>query len=187
VIHRYWTGPATPPAEPWLHHVIANLHPADTLTDWTDDTLPADLVDRLARDRLGDDPRHRANIVRWSLLHLHGGVWLDHDLIPLRPLPAGAWTASLGGARTGCAISLPAGHTLPAVMLDVIDSTDYPATANPVDVSGDRLLQRVTTYWPDLAAHQLPFDAAGRAAPTTDRWAVHLWSTSAARHLRSGP
>ena len=183
MIHRYWTGDTQPPAEPWLAAVITNLHGAEVLRDWTDDTLPADLLARLDADPLGHDPNHRSNIVRWSLLDLHGGTWLDHDLIPLRPLPAGAWTATLGLHRAGCAVRVPAGHTLPSVILDVIDSTDYTADSKPVEVSGDRVLQRVASGWPDLATHQLPFDAAGRPVTGAQPWAVHLWSTTGPRHL----
>ncbi len=184
LIHRYWTGDRPPPAEPWLHQVIARLHPGDPVRDWVDATLPPGLVARLDVDPLAADPRHRANVARWWLLRRYGGIWLDHDVIPLRPLPRGVWTASLGRTRTGCAIRVPVGHGLPEAMLDAIDARPTSRSARPVDVSGDHLLQRVAAGWPDVAALGLPFDAVGAPMPVGFPWAVHLWATSSVAHLK---
>jgi hypothetical protein len=181
VIHRYWHGDADPPAEPWLHEVIAYLHPDQQLHDWTDKTIPVALAARLDSDPLRDDPRHRANVARWWLLETYGGTWLDHDVIPFMPLPQGTWTATLGTTRTGCAVRLPLGHGLPRAMLDRINQADR--TGQPVDISGDHLLQQVAARWPALGSHRLPFDAIGQPDRGAAPWAIHLWSTSARAHL----
>jgi mannosyltransferase OCH1-like enzyme len=178
VIHRYWHGDQAPPAEPWLRSVLRQLHPRVPVKDWTDDTLAADLFDRLADDPLGVNPRHRSNVARWWLLHRFGGIWLDHDVIPLRPLPAGTWTAALRISRTGCAVALPAGHPLAEAMLEAIATSPRTAGSQAVNVSGDRLLEAVAHRWPDLAMHPLPFDAVGAPVAGAEPWAVHLWSTS---------
>ena len=187
MIHRYWTGDTPPPAEPWLGRVLEHLHPNMRVRPWTDRLLPAALTSRLADDPLGGDPRHRANVTRWWLLDTYGGAWLDHDVIPLGPLPSGAWTASLRTTRTGCAVRLPTGHGLPRAMLDAIDATPRDAQSRPVDVSGDHVLQRVAAGWPALEVRPLPFDAIGRAVPNDGAWAVHLWSTSSTIHLTANP
>ena len=177
MIHRYWHGDRPPPAEPWLANLITTLHPNDGLIDWTDQLLPDELVARVDDDVLGDDPRHRANIVRWWLLARHGGTWLDHDVIPLRPLPAGTWTASLARDRTACAVALPAGHLLADAMLQAIADRPRPY-GRVVDISGDRLLARVAAGWRNLDRHRLPFDAVGNPVTGAEPWALHLWSTS---------
>lgn len=178
ILHRYWHGNDNPPAEPWLHQVLTNLHPDLQVRDWTDRDLPPALASRLAVDPLGADPRHRANVARWWLLDAYGGVWLDHDVIPLRPLPQGAWTAALDTTRTACAVRLPQGHGLPRAMLDAIDATPRDAASTTVDTSGDHLLQRVAAGWPAVDTLPLPFDALGHPIPGIASWAVHLWTTS---------
>lgn len=184
MIHRYWRpapGAPRPPIGPWLAAVIRQLHPNEVVRDWTDETLPVALVERLAADPL-TDPRHRANIARWWLLEMYGGIWLDHDVIPLRTLPDGAWTATLPGARTAAVMRLPLGHDLPAMMLDAIDRTPRRGMALP-DISGDRVLGRVAHHLRGVDAHLLPFDAAGRPVAGASPWCVHLWSTSSRKVL----
>lgn len=187
MIHRYWAAgsPGPPPADPWLGAVIANLHPGQVVRDWTDDTIPGRLRHRLDADPLTADPRHRANVARWWLLARHGGIWLDHDVIPLRPLPDGAWTARLD-QRCGCAVRVPLGHELPSAMLDAIEAAPRTERSRPVDVSGDRLLHRVAAGYLGLGSHPLPFDAAGRPVIGATPWAVHLWSTSSTIALQGG-
>jgi inositol phosphorylceramide mannosyltransferase catalytic subunit len=67
------------------------LHPGWEFTLWSDDTLPV-----LRHQRFVDDParwspksnpgQYKANLVRYELLYDLGGVWVDCDLEPLRPI-----------------------------------------------------------------------------------------------------
>lgn len=189
--HRYWTGDAEPPMEPWLGKVVAALHP--NLTDWTDKSLPADiatLADELAPNVLPQDRvRHRANVVRWALLAEFGGTWLDHDVIPLRCLnEPEAKTAAVGGpgpvtgpwARTSSIVNLPEPqHALARWMTAQQRSYDGPPTRCP-EASGDGLMAR----WPGirtLSFFPLPFDAQGRCYVAGDLPAITIWATTSRR------
>src|SRR4051794_38868686 len=106
-IHRYWDGP--PQAEhQWTARVVTSLHPGAALTDWTPEGLPPDV-----RVLTGSgDVRHDANMVRYALLSQFGGLWLDHDVIPLRSLLGSArcWTAGVGQCHEGSVMWFPKAH-----------------------------------------------------------------------------
>lgn len=62
----------------------ARLHPGWTLRTWRDWDMPA-----LRHQRWYDEassPAQRADIARLELLHRHGGVYVDGDFEPLKPL-----------------------------------------------------------------------------------------------------
>jgi mannosyltransferase OCH1-like enzyme len=90
--HQAWIGPAERPA--WADAWTARwreLHPAWELIEWRFDGTWSG-TDR-AWDRSGllarasaCRPQQAANIVRLELLDRFGGVWLDHDMEPLRPI-----------------------------------------------------------------------------------------------------
>lgn len=187
MIHRFWHG-LEPATEPWVEAVLRNLHPGMEVRTWRLDDLPIELVDGpMATDDIatGDELRHWANVVRWWALAEHGGWWLDHDVIPLRHLDAGAWTAtvSLLGPRTSAGLSMPAGHGLPVAMLERVTLRFHHSFRRPCpQVSGDAVLQQVAELFPDLGRRPLPFDARGMPdRGVIDPWAVHLWSTSSTR------
>jgi hypothetical protein len=178
VIHRYWSGRAQPP-NPWLHNLVWQVHGrAVPVVDWTDEQLPAEVVAWLDSHRLEVRPpdrlRHRANMVRWWLLRAHGGVWLDHDVVPLAPvldLPR-PWSAALSSSRVGCAIGLDAGDLFAETMLSAMPCVPGVGRSS-LDVSGDRLL---CTLAPGrMERVPLLFDGQGNindpAAPL-----VHLWA-----------
>ena len=90
LIHRYWTGPTSPPCEPFLGSCLKSLNPDAEITDWNDDTLPPTYHKYFNDAQVcpSDVYKHRANIVRLLLLHDFGGAWYDYDIIPLLPVSA---------------------------------------------------------------------------------------------------
>lgn len=176
-IHRYWHGPNPPP---WVDTVAA-MCPTATVTDWTDDTLPPGWVDWL--DRMADQVappyqlRHRSNLVRMRLLHERGGIWLDHDVIPLEDITGETrpWVAAHRSSVCTCAISLPAGHRSTFDLLRRADTAPHDGTARSMDVAGEH------AYKPgvDVLRRQLPFDSLGRPIPDSRPWVVHLFASKA--------
>lgn len=145
----------------------------------------------LERDRV----RHIANIVRWTLLAEHGGMWADADVTPLKPFPpyegVGSllepprpWCAAIGAAPTPFVCGGPAGHPLWGRVLDEALDEPYGSSAS---ASGGALLARV------VAPHELALvptdlfaehDARGqRLTPIPGgRLADHAWATASRRH-----
>jgi len=84
VIHRIWLGPIEPPEFVAFGERWAELHPDWRVITWRDWMLPAldnqSLFDRAA------SPAQRADILRLELLRRYGGVYVDTDMEPLRPL-----------------------------------------------------------------------------------------------------
>lgn len=183
MIHRYWSGPL-PATEPWVGNVVRKLHPHMPVFDWTDRKLPRQIV-AFADDTAGqvgeqDRLRHRANVIRWSLLYEMGGWWADHDLIPLVPfttLPVPATAAH--GTRCTCWLAFPQHHETPAAALEAIRTTVPTGTARSVDVSGENLLERLCQD--AIPRLELPFDAGGSPIRGTKAWAVHLYATASSR------
>lgn len=177
MIHRFWVGTPHPRAA-WTGAAIDTSCAGDR-RDWTPATLPASI------DQPDDpDPRHVANLVRYQLLHTFGGLWLDHDVIPLANLCTGRqpWVAGMGPLRSACAMWFPEpGHPLLEALVDEAADTG-PATER----SGDRHLARLLPRYHDVEVNErvLPFDSTGRrvrglrGAPM----ALHLWETSSERH-----
>ena len=86
ILHRIWVGPEEMPAdfaafgERW-----ASLHPEWEHRLWTDENLPADVQrpEVLDQNRI---PAERADVLRYELLWRYGGVYVDADMEPLKPL-----------------------------------------------------------------------------------------------------
>lgn len=200
-VWRYWTPAGeAPPYSGWIGSVIDSLSPGARC-----DLTAADLPPAIGSVLQWVSPRapvqqswaHAANLVRWALLAEYGGVWLDHDVIPLvdltaLPLP---WCASVGQEFVSCAIGLAAGDPLAAAMLaaglewGALQDGDQAAVA-----SGDGLLngwagphrsariKRLARH--HLAPIPLPFDAEGACVDGIYREdntmarppaLVHLW------------
>lgn len=184
LIHRYWTGPEQPPHEPWLGAVVRSMAGTHEVVDWTDDTLPpavSMLVDSCTAQVA---PRyalkHRSNLVRLALLTREGGVWLDHDVIPLVRLDQlePPWIAATGSTPCSCAMAFPMLHPmLRRVLSAALDAPGSPH-ATSMFVSGEQLIARHLTR--DVQLVRLPFDASGAAlrldAPAA---LVHTWATGA--------
>jgi mannosyltransferase OCH1-like enzyme len=84
IIHRVWFGTDLPPDAIDFGIDWERLHPKWTVVCWREWTLPA-LRNQAAVDR-SESPAQRADVVRFELLRRWGGVYVDTDLEPLRPL-----------------------------------------------------------------------------------------------------
>lgn len=181
LVHRFWVGPRCADHD-WITRTVQQAHPAADVADWTLDALPADLRAQVDAD---DSPGHLSNVVRYWSLFEYGGLWLDHDVIPLRDLTGAPapWMASLRGLREGSAMWFPVpGHPMMAEMLAIAlaSTKGLPPPAR----SGGRFLRLVGTRYPDVGYEErvLPVDAAGRRTVPAEVWAVHLWRETSIRH-----
>ncbi len=170
MIHRFWTGP---PAPPWVAAFGATtqaMHPDAELVDWTPDTLPPAI-----RQTLPGGRRAASNVARYHLLAMFGGIWLDCDVEPLRPLDDllgdDLVVASCGGPEGGV-MAAPAGHPTVAALTFAARSTV---------LTGARLIARVMRGGhPARAVPLYRHDAAGRLA-SADPWVDHAWATTRLR------
>jgi hypothetical protein len=174
MIHRYWTGEDQPPLGEWGKQVVEGL--CGPVTDWNDDTLDAAWLSYIEKNEKkvpeGQRLRHRANMVRWLILRDRGGIWLDHDVLPLVDLrrEASPWTADILGARFVGAMAFPPGHPLCVQALEEIER--HEGGPSP-EVSGSGLLKRIAP--PSLGRVQLVFDADGRFYRNGK--ILHLWAS----------
>lgn len=172
MIHRYWTGQGH--GRPWTGMLARGF--GMQVVDWDDTTVPADILafaDARAdlvidKDRL----RHRSNIVRLLLLQRHGGVYIDHDVILLRPLNVldpEPWAAA-HGSLCSCVLSFPKDHPWLAQAIERLPETGEGLTSR--EASGEHFLAR---QWPRITRRALPFDTRGQRVPNSALWAVHLF------------
>lgn len=181
-IHRFWTGPL-PTTEPYHGVVLSRL---GRLHDWTDSTLPPEVVDWLDRsaEQVTEATRaqHRGNMVRWWALRLHGGIWFDHDALPVVRLEelGELWTCAVSEQqRTTCGAAFPVGHPLPVAMLDHIRHHAGPGMPS-WELSGDRAMDRLCP--PDVPRIVLPLDAAGHLTGAPAR-IMHSWASTHQRFI----
>jgi hypothetical protein len=115
------------------------------------------------------------------MLHEHGGLWLDHDVIPLTDLSTvhdQPWTASLSGTREGCVMWFPeAGHPMCLALFE--QGLAAPAGRTPFR-SGSVLLGSVGLEHPDVLHEPrvLPYNVYGRPTGVQAPLAVHLWHST---------
>jgi hypothetical protein len=80
IFHLIWLGPNPRPHQDWAAR-LAGLHPGWEVKIWSDSALAG--CPYSFRDL-----RQASNWLRLQILQRHGGVYLDCDLEPLRPLDA---------------------------------------------------------------------------------------------------
>lgn len=173
-IHRFWIGPPRS-SHPFITACVRNLYADAILNDWNIESVPAELRKLLDPQ---DDPRHLANVVRYWMLLDEGGLWLDHDVLPITnpgPRPT-AWTAALRNRREGCAMWFPRpGHPMPAELLKAALAGDPHLPS--VQRSGAMILNRIGKGFGDVGLEPgvIPFDSSGRLTHVWPVLAVHLW------------
>lgn len=185
MIHRYWTGPSSPPHEPWLGNAIRSLNPTIELHDWTDDDLPLPFLTILASCARqvcpADQLRHRSNIIRLYLLIHHGGYWYDYDVIPLCPATSlpypSAASHGINGSLCNSFLCSPPNNSQLISAYDSIIAAPHSTTARSPDISGERLLHGLF----DVPLLAYPFDSRGYKLGADSPFAVHLYSTAGAR------
>lgn len=88
LLHRIWFGGPMPDEFVRYGHAWEMLHPAWVMTDWPAGTLPPlpDVYHRAREIAPRDSLRFRADVLRLALLWEYGGVYVDTDVEPLRPI-----------------------------------------------------------------------------------------------------
>lgn len=95
IIHQYWTGGPIPEQLAEYSDAWTRMNPSWRSYLWTDGALEAgqgglvnDDLFRRAAEIVPASRIHqfRADLVRYELLHRMGGVWIDMDFEPLKPL-----------------------------------------------------------------------------------------------------
>jgi mannosyltransferase OCH1-like enzyme len=90
ILHQYWTGSAMPAEFSEFAAGWRLLHPGWEYHLWTDADLPelrnAELFDRAAELCPGFEAQLRSDVLRYELLLEYGGVWVDVDFQPLKPI-----------------------------------------------------------------------------------------------------
>lgn len=178
MIHRYWGGPNPPP--PFSHfsfNALASLNPNHYLMDWTDETLPPDILEMCATLQYQVHPadywRHRANIIRLALLNTFGGWWYDHDVIPLLPVDALPYpVAAAHGSLCNSFLGYPAASSELSMVLSEIVGRNV-IGGRSVDVSGEVFLDSRLT----CQRLNYPLDSHGQALPCETVFAVHLYNS----------
>lgn len=182
-VHRYWTGADQPPGFPFNGRVQREMHGESRVVDWTDRTLHPDILKALDAKETVVPPgaarmRHRANIARWWLLWRYGGVWADHDVIPLvdlLALPRPFIAAHADGTVCTCIIGMDPGDPWADQAISRIETAE-PAD-RPVYASGERLVDRATPQ--RVRTIPLPFTHDGRRVPGSYLWAIHTFASTA--------
>lgn len=171
-IHRYWTGESPPMSSPVAGRIAEGF---GDFIDWTDEMLPEEILEVVAEHENKAPFRvrgmQRGNIVRLCLLRQFGGMWIDHDVILLRP-PDGSrpWMAQDGPYACSAVLCFPVeGDPLLDLALDSIT-----AQRTARDSSGEAMLD---TIWPDLP--RVPFGFGYDGKPAAEPWAIHLWGSKA--------
>jgi len=86
-----------------------------------------------------DVVRHISNVTRYAALYIYGGIWLDHDVVPLCNLFDHTIENSVTGfneEREGCFMRFESGHPFLEEALRLIRSKPISNTARSTDVSG---------------------------------------------------
>lgn len=177
LIHRFWIGPQHQDYR-WITLTVQRAHPDAEVVDWTIETLPSDLLKLIV---IGDDPVHISNIVRYWMLYEFGGLWLDHDVVPLRDLTKEQkpWTASLDTQREGSSMWFPkVKHPMMKELISV--GINSPINLRAPIRSGGRFLREIGNKYPDVGYEErvLPLDSIGQRTKKSEIWAVHLWQTT---------
>lgn len=167
VIHRLWLGPTVMPDKYLLYgQMWRELNPDWIVHDWTEDELPP-LLNREVYDYIGTHhgeehlnpvsvATQRADVVAYELIWRYGGLYVNCDIQPIRPLDV--ILARVGDSAYACyeddqflvnaAIGGPARHPFWARCIEELPSRFW---ANPRgqmnEVTGPHLLTSVYRTW----------------------------------------
>jgi hypothetical protein len=189
-IHRVWLGGSPIPEEhECFGRTFAQHHPDWEMRLWTDADLPGLDIGATERKR-SRTHSELSNLVRYEVLHRHGGVYVDTDvecLRPLTPLLRGidAFAAledhnGIGNAILGSV----AGHPVFARAARLARHT-VGTGANSPDANGPHFLSLIVEQEPNIAIfaarlfYPYLWDELERRHETfPDAYAVHHWALS---------
>jgi hypothetical protein len=189
-IHRVWLGGRPIPEEhERFGQTFAQHHPDWEMRLWTDADLPALGIGAAERKR-SRTHSELSNLVRYEVLHRHGGVYVDTDvecLRPLTPLLRGidAFAALEDHKGIGTAIlGSVAGHPVFARAARLARHT-VGTGANSPDANGPHFLSLIVEQEPNIAIfaarlfYPYLWDELERRHETfPDAYAVHHWALS---------
>jgi hypothetical protein len=171
-------SPSLSPLGGWGRNVILTTQ-LELPFDWDELSIDREILEFMDATYLQvherDVYRHAANIARLWLLWRHGGVWMDHDFIPLVHCTGGgpAMAAHSDNGVCSCFMRFPAGHPILEEALFLIQRQHGKLTSEVA--SGEILLERLASNH-ELERLVLPFDPDGSAVAGATPWAVHLSS-----------
>lgn len=84
LIHQIWLGGSPPPSVQSAMASVRRHHPHWEVTIWTDRNLPR--LENSALFAAASSAAMKADVLRYELLHTHGGVYLDADFVCHRPV-----------------------------------------------------------------------------------------------------
>jgi mannosyltransferase OCH1-like enzyme len=195
LIHRIWLGGAVPMDVAERGHVWAERNPGWEVRTWRDWELPA-LRNQFWFDQ-ASTPALRADIARLEMLHRFGGVYVDTDVEPLRPIEpliedVGCFLASEDDQWLGTAVigAVPRHPFITALIDGVGASIATQPNEPPNVVTGPKYVTRLyherrnreaadVTVFPPALFYPYHFsEPERRHGPFPDAYAVHHWSQS---------
>ena len=201
LLHFVWVGPPMP--DTFAHYIAGwrSLHPDWTVKVWGDDDLTW-LTNQALYDRAGivagdHAGQLRSDIARYEILHRHGGVYVDCDMEPRRPIDDlldaelfAAWETDDVWVNNAVMGSRP-GHPLLAEMIQALPaSVIRHRRKRPNHMTGPRFLTPLirdradVTLLPSATFYPYRWDELDRRHDDHgDAYAVHHWNNA---HRRAG-
>lgn len=182
LIHRFWIGDHPHPHSEWTAKALTVFHPEASIMEW-DVSSAQDQLD-LTLDAF-DDPRHLSNIVRYTALWMFGGLWVDHDVIPLARLDhPSPYSAAVHGQREGAVLWFPSpAHPMLSELIQSVSKWQYRSAPSHIR-SGATMLSNIGSWYPEVALRDIfAVDSDGEPA-SKHPLVYHLWDTSGFRLRR---
>lgn len=191
VFHQFWFGPPMPPEYHVYRESWMRRHPDWEWRMWTERNLPEGLRHRALADQT-DVPSWKTDILRYEVVSLFGGVYLDTDFECFKPidrlvagLPAFAAQQYPDAEKPGAVacgfFGATPGHPW---MRDLLDGV--PARWDPGRCSlGPWYFTDVTRLHPEVVVFPRPlfypygsWEKERRAGPFPGAYAAHHWAGS---------
>lgn len=200
IIHQIWVGPPLPEYMAQFNRRWSELHPDWEVVVWGDEDLDwlknRSLYDKaeqyVPKDAVG---QFRSDVARYEILNKHGGVYIDFDTEPLKPIDpligVGAFATweEEGKYITNAVMGAEQGHPFMKLLIDSLPASARRYKGKPATyVSGPRLLSRLYfDFAPDLTVYPkeyfLPYlysdiskDSRPERGSYPNSYGVHHWN-----------
>jgi mannosyltransferase OCH1-like enzyme len=192
ILHRIWFGPPMPREFREYGEAWKRLMPEWEHRLWTEADLPPlrnqDLFDRAAEIAPNNVGQLRADVARYEILFAHGGVYMDCDYEPRKPLdpllgdaPFAAWEEEGRWIANGT-IGSPPGHPfLEALIEGLPRNVRLKAGLRPNAMSGPQYFTPIAIahaimVYPKAWFHPYLYNELHRRHERfPDAYAVHHW------------